>query len=469
MGSYRSLEARVSHRLAQAVARATDSFPKAERLELTSQLRCASLSTPANLAQGCAPFERRDLHRPSPSPTLTDARSALRRFWNYDRFHAHQRRAIAAALRGRDCLAILPTGGGKSLCYQVPALLLPGVTLVVSPLISLMQDQVAALRRRGLPAAYLSSTQAPHVQRAVWRLLGNHRLKLLYVAPERMRQLVSVASTMRISLLAVDEAHCISEWGHDFRPHFRALGGHRHALGTPPTLAVTATATPATRADIVRVLGLERPVCIVQSFDRANLHFSVRKVSTELERLHALTRLLPSEDAGSAVVYVPTRNRTDGVTAVLRRWGFAAAPYHAGLRGGARKALLTRFLDDRIRIIVATSAFGMGIDKPDVRLVVHLGVPTRPETYFQEAGRAGRDGKPAGCVLLWLPQDLALAERMARRAPSAAAGESAAHREARQKGLRAMRRYLTTGRCRRRVLLDYLGEQLGRCAGCDRC
>jgi ATP-dependent DNA helicase RecQ len=284
-----------------------------------------------------------------------------------------------------------------------------------------------------------------------------------------MKQLVVSAKTMPLSLLGVDEAHCISEWGHDFRPHFRALGKHRRDLGAPPTLAVTATATPATRADIVRVLNLERPVSIVQSFDRANLHFAVRRVATEFARLQSLAHLLRSLSSGSVIVYVPTRTRTDGVTSILRRWGFAAAPYHAGLRGGARKALLNKFLDDRIRIIVATSAFGMGIDKPDVRLVVHLGVPTRPEAYFQEAGRAGRDGQPARCVLLWLQRDLALAQRMARRGPSVGARSSEAFRAARERGLRAMQRYLTTRGCRRRVLLDYLGERLSRCSGCDHC
>ncbi len=354
------------------------------------------------------------------------------------------------------------------MCYQVPGLILPDLTVIVSPLISLMQDQVAALRARNLPAAYLSSTQKPAVQSAVWEAVRGGRVKLLYVAPERMAQLVAQRSRLRVALLAIDEAHCISEWGHDFRPHYRALGKHRVALGRPPTIAVTATATPATRGDIVRVLGLRRPVTIVQSFDRPNLFFAVRQFRSEAERLRVLGNLLRSHD-GTAVVYVPTRDRTDGVATALRRWGFAALPYHAGLPGAARRGLLSRFLDGRVRVMVATNAFGMGIDKADVRLVAHLGIPPRPEAYFQEAGRAGRDGHPARCELLWTSQDLQLAGCLASPPTGAVGRISAVHRKARRQGLETMRRYIATRGCRRRVLLSYLGERLRRCAGCDRC
>ncbi len=398
--------------------------------------------------------------------TLSDAQAILGRFWGFNGFRHHQRRAVLAALRGRDCLAVLPTGGGKSLCYQVPALALPGLAIVVSPLISLMQDQVAALRARGVAAAYLSSTQKPATRSAVWAGLRAGRIKLLYVAPERVGQLVAVLRRPP-SLLAVDEAHCISEWGHDFRPHYRALGTHRAALGRPPTTAVTATATPETRRDIVRVLRLRRPVRILQSFDRPNLFFAARRYPANRERLRELGRLLgPLE--GSAIVYVPTRNQADGVATILRQWGYAALPYHAGLPGSARQGLLVRFLDGRVRVIVATNAFGMGIDQPNVRLVAHLGVPPRPEAYFQEAGRAGRDGSPARCEMLWIPGDLALARRLAGEG-TAASHDSAALREARRRGLRTMGRYVSTRGCRRRVLLAYLGEQLPRCSGCDRC
>jgi ATP-dependent DNA helicase RecQ len=229
---------------------------------------------------------------------------------------------------------------------------------------------------------------------------------------------------------------------------------------------VTASATPATRDDIARVIGLVRPVTVLQSFDRPNLSFGVFHYKTERERIQAATQTLRrSGNAGTSIVYVPTRDRTDGMSSLLRRWGFAAAPYHAGLPGKARRALLGRFLDGRIRVMVATNAFGMGIDKPDVRLVLHLGIPARPEAYYQEAGRAGRDGEPGRCEMHWIDGDLSLAERMAAGGP----GRSKAYRVATLAGIRAMRRYVATRGCRRRVLLEYLGESEVRCSGCDRC
>jgi ATP-dependent DNA helicase RecQ len=365
----------------------------------------------------------------------------------------------------------------------VPALVLPGLTIVVSPLISLMQDQVAALRRRSVAAAYLSSSQKPEVLRATWDVVTAGKAKLLYVAPERLEQLPARLSHLEISLLAVDEAHCISEWGHDFRPAYRAIGALRRTLGDPPTVAVTGTATPATRDDMVRVLGLRRPVRVTGSFDRPNLRFEVRKSADERERFAAVHGLLLGSGiggmggrggqdraggTGSAVVYVPTRNRADGVARALRWGGVNAAPYHAALPAGARRALLTRFLDGRIPVIVATNAFGMGIDKPDVRLVAHLGVPPRPEAYYQEAGRAGRDGKPALCPLFWCERDFALARALGQPGGGRRGTESAETR-ARRHGLDTMHRYVTTRGCRRQVLLEYLGESGVRCAGCDRC
>lgn len=368
---------------------------------------------------------------------------------------------MLAALRGRDCLAVLPTGGGKSLCFQVPALLLPGLTLVVSPLISLMQDQVRVLQARGVAAAYLSSTQSAETRTAVLAAVERGSLKLLYVAPERLPHFVPPAGR-RISLLAVDEAHCVSEWGHEFRPQYRSIGEQRRRLGNPPAIALTATATADTRADIARVIGLVRPVEVSSSFDRPSLRFFARRMPSEQKRLSHLQALL-RKSRGRAIVYAQTRNRTDGVAAVLRRWGFAALPYHAGLPGRARKALLARFLDGRITVIVATSAFGMGIDKADVRLVVHVGVPKRPEAYYQEAGRAGRDGQASECHLLWMRKDLEVLRTPA--SPDA----PPEYREAAARGARTMRRYVEARRCRRRVLLEYLGECFDRCAGCDRC
>jgi ATP-dependent DNA helicase RecQ len=412
-------------------------------------------------------WRSRSVEPQAPRPSLADAERTLERIWSYPAFRHHQRRAVVAALKGRDCLAVLPTGGGKSLCFQVPALVLPGTTLVVSPLISLMQDQVAALQRRGVAAEYLSSTQPGADRTTILGAVREGKLKLLYVAPERLPSLAKGLARVPISLLAVDEAHCISEWGHEFRPHYRTIGKYRAALGAPPTIALTGTATRETRDDIVRSLRLRRPVKILRSFDRPNLCFAARRVASDGERLRLALHLLRGAE-GTAIVYVPTRNQTDGVATVLRRWGIAALPYHAGLPPDARRSLLERFLDGRCRVIVATNAFGMGIDKPDVRLVLHLGVPGRPESYFQEAGRAGRDGAPSACVMLWQPGDLVLARRLLSSG-NAPGRWSRGMRPSDRLGFAAMRRYVHARGCRRRILLDYLGERGSVCSGCDRC
>ena len=401
-------------------------------------------------------------------PTLDDARDSLTRVWGYQDFRWAQRRVVVGALQGRDVLAVLPTGGGKSLCFQVPALVLPGTTVVVSPLISLMQDQVTALQHRGVAAAYLSSSQTRQEQREAWSGYEKGDLKLLYVAPERLEQLVERPTPLPTPLLAIDEAHCISEWGHDFRPHYRSLGRHRITLGSPPTIALTASATPATRHDIVSVLRMRKPVTAVNSFDRPNLYFSVQRVSDEVTRMREAASIL-KHNKETAIVYVPTRNRTDGVATVLRQWGIAASPYHAGLPASDRRSLLEKFIDGRIRVMVATNAFGMGIDKSDVRFVIHLGIPTRPEAYYQEAGRAGRDGEPAWCKLIWLNEDLRMASSMAAERSEVCVGKSPTHIRARKAAWDTMRQYVSSRRCRRKVLLGYLGERVTKCAGCDRC
>jgi ATP-dependent DNA helicase RecQ len=273
----------------------------------------------------------------------------------------------------------------------------------------------------------------------------------------------------RLARLAVDEAHCISEWGHEFRPHYRDIGRHRQALGHPPTIAVTATATPDTREDIVRVLGLRDPVRVTMSFDRPNLHFAVRRCRDVADRLRRALALIRDVGQGSVVVYVPTRNQTDGVTALLRRRRIRAEPYHGALPADERSRILEAFVGGRVSVVVATNAFGMGIDKPDVRRVIHLGLPTRPEAYYQEAGRAGRDGGPSECILLWLREDLRLAKTIAGLAGPRRASRSPARHKAVSRAVAAMRRYVKTWRCRRRVLLAYLGEADASCAGCDRC
>jgi ATP-dependent DNA helicase RecQ len=286
------------------------------------------------------------------------------------------------------------------------------LTLVVSPLISLMQDQVGALRRRGIAAAYLNSQLDADQRRVTLDAAIDGRLVLLYCAPERLASLTRrlVASATPISLLAIDEAHCITEWGNEFRPVYRRLGMFRSFLGRPPTIALTGSATPATREDIIRVLRMPDAEVVVTSFDRPNLGFAVRRVSDDRERfaiIRARVRESSGPGGGASLIYTPTRRLTELVTRALLRTSVRAAPYHAGLTASVRRRVLRAFLADQVGVIVATSAFGMGIDKPDVRRVLHWGPPPTLEAYYQEAGRAGRDGKPAECLVLWRPGDFA--------------------------------------------------------------
>lgn len=330
-----------------------------------------------------------------------EARSALERHFGYSDFRAGQREAIRSALEGRDALVVMPTGGGKSLCYQVPALVLPGLTLVVSPLIALMLDQVSALERRGIAAALINSTlSGDEIEERLARAVSGE-LKLLYVAPERFESssFQSALRQMDISMVAIDEAHCLSEWGHDFRPSYLRLRDFWPKLGRPRLLALTATATPEVRRDIVAGLGLRRARVIVRGFDRPNLHWSVRREERLAEKGEALISLLSSSD-DVAVVYATTRKMVEAATELLRSAGVEAAAYHAGLPRDQRSWVQEEWTAGRVPVVVATNAFGMGIDKEDVRRVIHFQMPGSLEAYYQEAGRAGRDGEPAECILL---------------------------------------------------------------------
>jgi ATP-dependent DNA helicase RecQ len=337
---------------------------------------------------------------------LTAARDMLQRTFGYPRFRGGQEDAVAGAIMGRDVLVLIPTGGGKSLCYQVPALVRSGLTLIVSPLISLMTDQVDALARRGVAAAALHSGLSPGQVREHMARAETGALRMLYVAPERLESASfrERLPGLRIGLLAVDEAHCISQWGYDFRPSYLRLGSLRDILHCP-VIALTATATPAVRDDIIRRMRLHDPVVIKGGFDRDNLSWHVLGVRDERHRYELLLALLRLPRDGVAVVYGPTRRVVDRTADRLNGAGLRAAAYHAGVDAHERERLQAAFMNEEMRVIVATNAFGMGIDKPNVRMVAHVSMPSNLEGYYQEAGRGGRDGGPAACALLYNYRD----------------------------------------------------------------
>jgi ATP-dependent DNA helicase RecQ len=340
-------------------------------------------------------------------PTLNDARWMLRRLWNFSDFRGAQAEAIEAVLSGADVLAVLPTGAGKSAIYQTVAPLLAGTTIVVSPLIALMLDQVENLETAGVPAAYINSSLKRSQTESTLAALEAGAYKLCYVAPERFESAEFVARLARVHvpLLVIDEAHCISKWGHDFRPAYARLGVFRDLLPASRVLALTATAPPEVRHDIVSVLGLRNPTIIIRGVDRPNLHWEVVYTPDTAAKLRYLSPHLRQLERGSAIVYAESREATETVAAWLRSVDVRAEAYHAGRSDSERRQVQQGFMASEIAVVAATSAFGMGIDKPDVRLVAHYNFPSTTESYYQEAGRAGRDGDPARCVLLYSPAD----------------------------------------------------------------
>ncbi len=387
----------------------------------------------------------------------------LEEYWGYDSFRPLQAEAMDCVLAGRDSLVVLPTGGGKSLCYQAPALAMPGVAIIVSPLISLMKDQVDALRANGAPAAFINSSLSPDERRKVTSLVRSGEVKLLYAAPERIvrDQTLQFLSSVDVSFVAIDEAHCVSTWGHDFRPEYTELGRLKQALPGVAIHAYTATAADRVQQDIISGLSLQTPELLIGSFDRPNLVYRVRRGTRKLEQIEQVIARHPGE---SGIVYCISRNEVERVAGQLKEAGIRAAPYHAGMADTARARNQEAFLTDHIEVIVATVAFGMGIDKPNVRFVVHAGMPKSLEAYVQESGRAGRDGLEAECLLLYSGKDPVLWRRMIEE------GEPAA-REGALRSLDEMQTFSSAVACRHRAIVEYFGQSFEKenCAACDCC
>lgn len=387
----------------------------------------------------------------------------LKKYFGYDEFRKGQAELIDALIRGKDVLGIMPTGAGKSLCYQVPAMLLEGVTLVVSPLISLMRDQVQALAANGIPAAFINSSLTENQWQQVMTNARSGQYKIIYVAPERLGapSMLALAQVLQIALLAVDESHCISQWGQDFRPSYLDIPKFVDSLPVRPVLgAFTATATPCVREDILETLNLKNPLTLVTGFDRPNLYFEVKQPK---DKYSALTQYLRENDAGG-IVYCSTRKEVESVTEKLLEDGYSAARYHAGLSDGERSRTQDDFLYDRVKIIVATNAFGMGIDKSNVRVVIHYNMPQNVESYYQEAGRAGRDGLPADCLLFYARKDINTALFLINRSENP--DEIVRNKQL----LNQMERYCETDGCLRRYMLHYFGETTAEdCGNCGNC
>lgn len=421
------------------------------------------------------------------------ALEALTRYFGYDSFRPGQQGIVEALLAGRDVLGVMPTGAGKSVCYQIPAALSPGVTLVISPLISLMRDQVDALNDLGLPAAFINTTQTPDEQAMVFAQAAAGQIKLLYVAPERLEtgRFRDFAARTPISLIAVDEAHCVSQWGQDFRSSYLGIGDFIAGLPQrPPVGAFTATATERVRRDIVGLLGLRNPAVTVTGFDRPNLYFDVVKLETKYKAAW-VARYVADHPDESGIVYCATRKTTEALTDTLNQMGHPAVAYHGGMSPDAREAAQRDFITDKVPVVVATNAFGMGIDKSNVRYVIHHNLPESIEAYYQEAGRAGRDGEPSRCTLLWNESDIVTRRRLLdndyeneRLTPE----EQEIVRQSKRRLLDGMVGYCRTTDCLHRYMTRYFGQELspnagsaagediaadssqsGRCGACSNC
>jgi ATP-dependent DNA helicase RecQ len=398
----------------------------------------------------------------APTPLMQQATTLLNNIFGYPEFRPGQAEVIEQVLAQRDTLVLMPTGGGKSLCYQIPALVLPGLSIVVSPLISLMKDQVDALNAYGVEAAYINSNLSSEQLVQVFRAMQEGRLKLVYVAPERLMKLdfIERLHHLDISLIAVDEAHCVSHWGHDFRKDYRLLGQLKNQFPHVPMLGLTATADLATRADIVQQLNLNQPFVFKGSFDRPNIRYNQ---VTKYKATEQVIQFVKQQE-GSGIIYCNSRKKVDELTLALARQGVNCAGYHAGLEGSVRDSIQRDFIQDKIDIIVATVAFGMGIDKSNVRFVVHFDLPRSIESYYQEIGRAGRDGMPAEALLLYDEKDAARIRQWI------ASGENEERNEVELQKFAAMEAFGEAQTCRRQILLNYFAEySAGQCQNCDIC